>query len=215
MTIKRILLASAAGVAMLAASAPGGLAGTGDLHKVSGERVNLRSGPSNQAAVRGQLLQGEELIELTQHGGWLGVRVARTGEEGWIFSDLVRRVSQSSLGRAPSAGGFQRYSRDFDVMVEAIDRQLGMPMAAEITQGPNNTLRVTPTAEWMLGTSRDAKLYAALALWQMWKSSSRDRPANVAIVLGGANYISINDTSNGPVLGIEPPNVGALTGSTR
>lgn len=215
MTIKRVLLAGAASLAMLAGSATGALAGTGDLHKVSGERVNLRSGPSNQAAVRGQLLQGEELIELTQQGGWLGVRVARTGEEGWIFSDLVRRVSQSSLGRAPSAGGFARYSRNFDMLIEAIDRQVGMPMAAEITQGPNNTLRVTPTAEWMLGTSRDAKLYAALALWQMWKGTSRDRPANVAIVLGGANYISINDSANGPVLGIEPPNVGALTGSTR
>ncbi len=207
--IKRGLLAMAAGVAFMASA----MAGTGDIHKVSGERVNLRAGPSNQAAVRGQLLQGEDLIELTQQGSWLGVRVARTGEEGWIYTDLVRRVSQSTLSRPVPAAGFARYSRDFDSLIETINRDIGMPMVAEITQGSNNTLRVTPTSEWMLGTGRDAKLYATLALYQMWKGMNPGRQANVALVLGGANYITVSDTANGPLLAIEPPNVGALTGA--
>jgi len=207
--IKRGLLAMAAGVAFMASA----MAGTGDVHKVSGERVNLRAGPSNQAAVRGQLLQGEDLIELTQQGSWLGVRVARTGEEGWIYTDLVRRVSQSALSRPVPAAGFARYSRDFDSLIETINRDIGMPMVAEITQGSNNTLRVTPTSEWMLGTGRDAKLYATLALYQMWKGMNPGRQANVALVLGGANYITVSDTANGPLLAIEPPNVGALTGA--
>jgi uncharacterized protein YgiM (DUF1202 family) len=207
--IGRGLLAVAASVAFVAAA----MAGTGDVYKVSGERVNLRAGPSNQAMVRGQLLQGEDLIELTQQGSWVGVRVARTGEEGWIYSDLIRRVSQSTLSRPLPAAGFARYSRDFDALIETINRDIGMPMVAEITQGANNTLRLTPTPEWMLGTGRDAKLYATLALYQMWKGMNPGRQANVALVLGGANYVTVSDTPGGPVLVIEPANVGALTGS--
>ena len=212
LTIRRGLLALAASVAFAASA----MAGTGDVHKVVGERVNLRAGPSNQAAIRGQLLQGEDLIELTQQGAWLGVRVARTGEEGWIYTDLVRRVAQSTLGRpVPPTAGFGRHSRDFDTLIGAINAEIGVPMVAEISQGPNNTLRVTPTAQWMLNTGRDAKLYAVLAVYQMWKSINPGRQANVAMVLGGANYITVTDTSNGPVLATEPPNVGALTGSAR
>ncbi|HEX2887910.1 SH3 domain-containing protein [Vineibacter terrae] len=209
LTIKRGLLAMAASIAFVASA----LAATGDVHKVSGERVNVRTGPSNQATIRGQLLQGEELIELAQQGSWLGVRVARTGEEGWVYSDLVRRVSQSTLDRRIPTAGFRQYARDFDMLIETINAHIGTPMVAEINKAPNNTLRVTPTAEWMLNTGRDAKLYAALAVYQMWKSASGGRPANVALVLGGANYITVSETSNGPVLAVEAPNVGALTGA--
>jgi hypothetical protein len=187
------------------------LAGPGDVYKVAGERVNLRAGPSNQAAVRSQILQGEDLIEVAQHGRWLGVRVLRTGEEGWIYGDLVRRTAQSTIGRRVSAAGFGRLSRDFDRLIEAINEQIGFPMVGAIDQGPNNTLRVTPTPEWMLNTGRDAKLYAGLALYQMWKGVS-GRPANVVLVYNGAEYMIISDTSAGPVLDFGPAPVAVLSG---
>src|SRR5215813_3519880 len=89
----------AAGLALMASPA---LADTGDLFQVSGARANLRSGPSDQTTVRNQLLQGEQLVELRRDGNWVGVRVMRTGEEGWIYADLVTRVQQSQLvGGAP------------------------------------------------------------------------------------------------------------------
>lgn len=191
------------------------IAAPGDVYKVTGERVNLRATPSDQSAVRGQVLQGDELIELAQQGRWLGVRVARTGEEGWVFGELVRRVAQSTLGRRVSAAGFGKYSRDFDGLIEAINTELGYPMVAAIDTGPNNTLRVTPTAEWMLNTGRDAKLYAALALYQMWKNVSGGRPANVAMLLNGANYLTVNDTNTGPAFAFEVPHFTTLSGSVR
>lgn len=191
------------------------MAAPGDVYKVTGERVNLRATPSDQSAVRGQVLQGDELIELAQQGRWLGVRVARTGEEGWVFGELVRRVAQSTLGRRVSAAGFGKYSRDFDGLIEAINTELGYPMVAAIDTGPNNTLRVTPTAEWMLNTGRDAKLYAALALYQMWKNVSGGRPANLAMLLNGANYLTVNDTNTGPAFAFEPPHFTTLSGSVR
>jgi uncharacterized protein YgiM (DUF1202 family) len=209
--LTRILLGFLASAAVASAA----LAGPGDLYKVTGERVNLRAGPTDQAAVRGQILQGEELIELAQQGRWLGVRVARTGEEGWIYGDLVRRVAQSTLGRRVSAAGFGKFSRDFDGLIETINGELGYPMVAAIDQGANNTLRVTPTPEWMLNTGRDAKLYAALALYQMWKNVSGGRPANVAMLYNGTSFLTVSDTNTGPVLGYEVPPIGTLSGSVR
>jgi uncharacterized protein YraI len=73
------------------------LAAPGDLHRVTAERVNLRAGPAEDAAVRRRLDDGEELIELRREGDWYGVRVSRTGEEGWVAGDLVERVARSTL----------------------------------------------------------------------------------------------------------------------
>ena len=64
------------------------------LLRVTAELANLRSGPSDANTVRSQVQQGEELIELAREGNWRGVRVMRTGEEGWIFADLVDRGSR-------------------------------------------------------------------------------------------------------------------------
>jgi hypothetical protein len=141
------------------------------------------------------------------------VRHARTGEEGWVYGDLVRRVSQSALGRRVSAAGFGKYSRDFDGLIETINGELGFPMVAAIDQGPNNTLRVTPTAEWMLGTGRDAKLYAAAALYQMWRNVS-GRVGNVALMHGNTPFIAVNDGNAGPVIVYEVP-ATTLSGSVR
>lgn len=193
--------------AFIASAAVAASAAPGDTYKVTSERVNLRAGPSDQAAVRSQVLQGEDLIELAQQGRWLGVRVMRTGEEGWIYGDLVRRTAQSTLGRPTSAAGFGKYSRDFDGLVETINGELGYPMVAAIDQAANNTLRVTPTPEWLLNTGREAKLYAGLAIYEMWKNFNNGRPANVAMLVNGANYLTVNDTNTGPVIAIETPQI--------
>ncbi len=204
----------ALGLIFSVALAGAALAWPGDVYKVTGERVNLRAGPTDQAPVRSQVLQGEELIELAQQGRWLGVRVARTGEEGWVFSELVRRTAQTTLGRRVSTANFSRYSREFDGLIEAINGELGFPMVAALDQGPNNTLRVTPTPEWMLGTGRDAKLYAAVALHQMWRNHT-GRPANVAMLMNNTPFLSVSDTSTGPVIVYDVPPVTTLSGSVR
>jgi uncharacterized protein YgiM (DUF1202 family) len=80
--------------------ATGALAATGDLHRVTSERANLRAGPSEANNVRGQIERGEQVVELRETNGWIGVRVVRTGEEGWVSGSLLERVSQSTSGRA-------------------------------------------------------------------------------------------------------------------
>src|SRR6478609_4227991 len=72
-------------------------AATGDTLRVAGERVNLRAGPSDNATVRSQILQGEQLLELQRDGSWYGVRVLRTGEEGWVFGNLIEPLATTTL----------------------------------------------------------------------------------------------------------------------
>jgi hypothetical protein len=81
-------LAVAAGVA---AAAPG------DVLQVKVIRADLRDGPSEATDVQTQVEQGDELVELRREGDWLGVRVLRTGDEGWIFRGHVDRLQLSPL----------------------------------------------------------------------------------------------------------------------
>lgn len=179
------------------------LAASGDVHAVTGEKVNLRAGPSDDAAVRSTIMRGEEVVELRRDGNWMGVRVLRTGEEGWLFSDLVKRQSASTLGNvdsAPAQAGFGKLSPGFDGLVAGISDHLGYRFADKVEQGANGTLRVMPTQEWLYNTSRDAKMYAALALYQMWKNYNNGRPVTVTLGAQGPAAITIADAAKGPEL---------------
>src|SRR5215831_12359790 len=161
----------AAGLALLASPA---LPDTGDLFQVSGERANLRSGPSDQMTVRDQLLHGEQLVELRRDGNWIGVRVMRTGEEGWIYSNLLVRVQQTQL-----TDGAPLQPEDSVVRVDQA--------------GPGE-IRVTPTREFLFGGGRDAQIATTLAIYEMWKNHQNGQPVVVTLLDDQGNpYIGIQD----------------------
>lgn len=194
---------------MMAFAAPVA-ANPGDTHTVTGERVNLRAGPSDNASIRSTVRRGDELLELRQDGNWTGVRNMRTGEEGWVFTDLLRQRSTSTLGGS-APGSFARYSSGFDRLVGRVNEELGYKFADRVEVGESGLLRVTPTQEWLFNTSREAKIYAALALYQMWKNHNNGRPVSVALGGGrGVNPITIEDAENGPLMDLP-----ALVGSSR
>ena len=95
------LLRGGALAGLLAAGSATALAAPGDLHRVTAEQANLRAEPSEDATVRRQLKGGEELLELRHEGEWYGVRLQRTGEEGWISGTLIERVARSALTEPP------------------------------------------------------------------------------------------------------------------
>jgi hypothetical protein len=112
-------------------------AAPGDIHRVvNADLVNLRAGPSNESSVRGTIERGDEVIELTRRDNWLGVRVLRTGEEGWIFGQLLEPVALSTLGTggAPPVEdvGFLRLSEGFNRLIRSINGNLGYPVAQEV-----------------------------------------------------------------------------------
>lgn len=201
----------AAGLALLASPV---LADTGDLFQVSGERANLRSGPSDQTTVRNQLLQGEQLVELRRAGNWVGVRVMRTGEEGWIYSDLVVRVQQSQLvGGAPVAveeAGFQALAPEFDQLMGRLDQQLGYRMVARVQEVNDAELRITPTREFLIGGGREAHIATTLAIYQMWKNHQNGRPVVVTLLDERGNpYVGIQDRPSGPELIVPLPDLAS------
>ena len=65
-----------------------------DLRRVSGSRVNMRSGPSTDFTVLDTLDGGTatEVIERDTNG-WVLVRVQNTGQEGWMAERLLERVN--------------------------------------------------------------------------------------------------------------------------
>ena len=87
--------------------------------------------------MRSQVIQGEQLLELRRDGNWYGVRVLRTGEEGWIFGDLVEPLAPTTLsggaGGLPSAG-FADLSPDFDRLMANLSPALRLPLFETVRQ---------------------------------------------------------------------------------
>jgi uncharacterized protein YgiM (DUF1202 family) len=194
--------------AVVGAAGPA-VAATGDVYAVNSDKLNLRAAPSDSSQIRSHLGQGLEVVELRRDGPWLGVRVLRSGEEGWLWADYLKRSQASTLGGAPvpvaaaeppPRVGFGRLSEDFDSVLARIDSELGYHFAERVEQPDKNSLHVVPTREWAFNTSREAKLYATLALYEMWKAYNNGRPVSVALGEGGSNVIALEDTAKGPQL---------------
>jgi uncharacterized protein YgiM (DUF1202 family) len=139
-------------------------AAPGDIHRVAGaEVVNLRAGPTEASNIRGTVEQGDEVIELTREGNWIGLRVLRTGEEGWIYVGLLEQVAQSGLlpGGAEGSGGdagFLRLSESFDRLMRRVNGDLGYALVEEAAPVAEGVLQVRPTTAWLRSGGRDAHL---------------------------------------------------------
>jgi pyruvate/2-oxoglutarate dehydrogenase complex dihydrolipoamide acyltransferase (E2) component len=79
-----------AGVILALVLAVPALAATGDALVVLGDGVNVRAGPSGDAAVRMRVHRDQQVIELQREGRWVRAEIAGTdGQEGWIHSSLL------------------------------------------------------------------------------------------------------------------------------
>ena len=64
-----------------------------DLRQVTGNRVNMRSGPSTRYAVMAQLARGHEVQVVADPGeGWVKLR-SESGRIGWMSDDFLRAVN--------------------------------------------------------------------------------------------------------------------------
>jgi Bacterial SH3 domain len=201
------------GLVILCCAGGAALAAPGDIHRVSGaDVVNLRAGPTDTSNIRGRVEQGDEVIELTRDGNWIGVRVLQTGEEGWIYGGLLERVSMSGLLPGDAAAGsgtdagFLQLSEGFDRLMRRVNGDLGYRMVEDAAPVADGVLQVRPTAAWLRSGGRDAHLLGAVAFYQLWKNYQNGRP--VALVMTdeqGAEYIRIADGDLGPELAIAAP----------
>jgi uncharacterized protein YgiM (DUF1202 family) len=73
------------------------LADTGDALIVTGNGVNVRAGPSADAAIRMRVHRGQQVIELQREGSWVRAEIAGTGgQEGWIHSSLLAEPAEEA-----------------------------------------------------------------------------------------------------------------------
>ena len=189
------------------------LAAPGDIHRVSGaDVVNLRAGPTDASNIRGKVEQGDEVIELTREGNWIGVRVLQTGEEGWVYGGLLERVAQSGLlPRDAGSGddgdaGFLQLSEGFDRLMRRVNGDLGYRMVEDATPVAEGVLQVRPTAAWLRSGGRDAHIMGALAFYELWKNYQNGRPVTLVMLdEQGREYIRIADSDLGPELATAAP----------
>ena len=188
------------------------LAGPGDVHETTPDLVNLRASPSDAASVRDRLEGETQVIELRRDGGWLGVRVVPTGQEGWIYGELLRQVESSALSAEEGTAGFGTYSSDLDLLLFQVNERLGATMIAEVTED-GRTLTLTPTEFWLRVSSQDAQLLAVTAIYGMWKNHQNQSPVDVMFLdTNGDQYIVIRDEGEaGPQLSV----IDQASGSER
>lgn len=63
---------------------------SGDIRRVSGNRVNVRGGPSTDYGVVGKLTRGDEVQVLEDNGaGWVLMQPLDGGEQGWMADFLL------------------------------------------------------------------------------------------------------------------------------
>jgi len=189
--------AIAASAVLMSATA---LAGPGDVHRVTADLVNLRAAPSDSAAIRDQIEGGTEVLELRRDGGWYGVRVVETGQEGWIYSGLLSRVVASNLAEERQDHGFGALSGDFDRLIGDIEGIAGLDMVETVARS-DDTLTVTPTVNWLLASSEDAQILATAAVYQMWKNYRNNAPSRVVMLdPEGDDYVVVEDREEGPAV---------------
>jgi hypothetical protein len=181
--------------ALLAATliAAPALAGPGDLHEVGADLVNLRAAPSDAASVRDRVAGGTQVLELRRDGGWIGVRVLPSGQEGWIYGELLREVTRSQLDAAQGTAGLGAYSADLDSLLFQVSERLGAPMIAEVTEN-GDALTLKPTESWLRASSEETQLMAATAIYGMWKNYRNQSPVEVVLLdATGGQYVVIRD----------------------
>lgn len=177
------------------------LAAPGDVYEIGADLVNLRASPSDAASIRDRVEGGTQVIELRRDGNWLGVRVVPTGQEGWIYGELLRQVESSGLGDGDATAGFGNYSQDFDALLHQVNERLGATMIAEVAES-GSTLILTPTPSWLRASSQGAQVLAATAIYGMWKNHQNQSPVRVVLLdeAGGDYVVIADDGEAGPQL---------------
>jgi hypothetical protein len=123
-----------ASIALLLLGGPA-LAATGDALIVTGDGVNVRAGPSADAAVRMRVHRDQQVIELQREGSWVRAEIAGTdGQEGWIHSSLLA-APEADRPETAAPGGTQAREA-----AAPPSQQQPVPLQIEPAAGPSDDL---------------------------------------------------------------------------
>lgn len=128
---------SAASFALMLLLGGSALAATGDALIVTGDGVNVRAGPSGDAAIRMRVHRDQQVIELQREGSWVRAEIAGTdGQEGWIHSSLLAEPGDEADRAESAAPGVPPGAR---AAAEASPQE-ALPLMVEPAAGPDRGL---------------------------------------------------------------------------
>jgi uncharacterized protein YgiM (DUF1202 family) len=116
------------------------LADTGDALLVTGNGVNVRAGPSEDAAIRMRVHRGQQVIELQREGSWVRAEIAGTGgQEGWIHSSLLAEPAGEAdqAETAPPAPAEDPRTAAPSPEQPAASQEQSVPLQIEPAAGPD------------------------------------------------------------------------------
>lgn len=76
-------------------------AGAGDVHHVAVAAANLRNNPAKTAGIVGVVKKGDKLTEVSREGNYMSVKVADTGQEGWVYMPGTFRSAAADPAQPP------------------------------------------------------------------------------------------------------------------
>jgi hypothetical protein len=150
-------------IAVLLLGGPGwALAAPGQTLIVTGNRVNVRYGPSADAKVRMKITRDQLVRELERQGDWVRAEIVGAGASGWISSSLLAVPSAERLARArqgapespragmpepkPSAAPGAASAGPAGPTPPAIPPAPGKPQPSSSSGGHTSTAPVPPTS---------------------------------------------------------------------
>lgn len=78
------------------------MAAPGDTFLVTGDVVNVRTGPGSNYRIRVQIRRGDAAVELAREGEWVEVELPGQGETGWIHDSLLTAGPGPAPTEAPA-----------------------------------------------------------------------------------------------------------------
>jgi Bacterial SH3 domain len=158
------------------------LAAPGDRLAVSGDRVNVRTGPGTEYRVSLQIHRGQPAVELARDGEWVQVELTDPAAQGWIHRSLLGLISRAQP--ADAAG--------------AVEASSARPEAASPLESAAGAQRYKPSALPSLERSRTGPAFENEALAR-FRSEVQEFNARAQALAGVDLFTGAEPAGNGTV----------------
>lgn len=152
----------------------------GDALIVTGNLVNVRSGPSLDDPVIMRLEQGRKLVEVRREGDWVEIKSVRKDiESAWIHQKLVAKVSAPVPTPVPEyedaeqTALFNLFNRAFIEMNENIKSETGNTYFLKAKNLGDGVVEITATDAW-LNSPREGKEKDLSEIFTIWDAAMVD-----------------------------------------
>ncbi|NNE37125.1 MAG: SH3 domain-containing protein [Gammaproteobacteria bacterium] len=141
----------------------------GDSLVITGDIVNLRSGPSIESRIVKRLVNDDEVIEISRYEDW--VEVATNNKRldyGWIHDSLMETIDGTPASSSSENEEFITFRTHFVTFIKKVESQTGITPFTEVEQLDAGSLQLTSSDDWISldPQQRDNILSEVFDLWR-------------------------------------------------